>query len=186
MAKSTKKPAKKSNVSWAKPATPKAKAQSSAAPNAWAAPGVWPASGLGNLTSATTPKNMESWMNKSQSQFDNFSKDQSAVLQETMQAYMKSGKIAAERMQEMMTTWTQMAQEMSERQAAAMQTMMACKTLPEVTEAQGQLAQKSFDDFMQTFTKMTEMTVKMATETMEPINDQMGKAIKKATDQMAA
>ena len=125
-------------------------------------------------------------MNNSQSQFDSFSKDQGAAIQETMQAYMKSGKIASARMQELMNTYTQMAQELTEKQTAALKNMMTCKTLNEVTEAQSQFAQSSFDDMMQTFTKMTEMGIKFATEAMEPLNDQVGKAIKKATSKMAA
>lgn len=166
-----------------KPAAKKAAANTSSAP---LGAGVWPSAGFGNFTSPTSPKTMESFMNKSQSQFDAFSKDQSAVMQETMQACMKSGKIAAERMQDMMNVCMQMCQESSEKQAEAMKALLSCKTLTDVTETQGKLAQTGFDDMIQAMTKMTEMGIKCTTEVMEPLNDQLGKAMKKATESMAA
>ena len=125
-------------------------------------------------------------MNKSQSQFDGFYKDQGAAFNDAMEAYMKSGKIAAERSQEFMNYATQFYQEYSEKQAAAMKGMMACKTVTDVADAQSKFAQTNFDDMMQTFTKFTEMGIKFASEAFEPFNDQFGKAIKKASDTMAA
>jgi phasin family protein len=148
--------------------------------------GMWPAAPFPNFTASTSPKTMESFMNKSQSQFDAFSKDQSAAYQDALQAYMKSGKIAAERMQDMMGYCMQMCQESSEKQAEAMKNFFTCKTVTDVTEAQSKFAQTSFDDMVQAMTKMTEMGIKCSSEIMEPFNDQFGKAMKKATETMAA
>lgn len=167
-----------------KPATKPQKQKASSQPLMGA--GMWPSAPFPNFTASTSPKTMESFMNKSQSQFDALSKDQSAAFQDALQTCMKSGKIAAERMQDMMGYCMQMCQESSEKQAEAMKNFFTCKTLTDVTEAQSKFAQTSFDDMVQAMTKMTEMGIKCSTEIMEPFNDQLGKAMKKATESMAA
>lgn len=183
------------NTAMAKKVTPKAKAKPAkkvaAAPKSAKAftpatnfgVGVWPAAGF---TSPTTPKSMESMMSKSQSQFDAMSKDANYIVKDGMEAFVKSGKIAAERIQDIMSTCMSLCQDATEKQASAIKTLMACKTINEVTDAQSKLAQQSFDEVMSALTKVTEMSIKLATESLEPINDQMGKAMKKATDKMAA
>lgn len=183
MAKKYKKPtkAKAMNKATKKSAFKPKAAMPFSAPNYGA--GVWPSAGF---TAPTTPKAMESMMNKSQSQFDAFSKDQGAMVKQSMEAMMKSGKICAERMQEMMNMYMAYAQDASAKQADCMKTLMTCKTMNEMTEAQSKICQSSFDDMMQAMTKFTEMGVKFASEAMEPLNDQIGKAMKKATDNMAA
>jgi phasin family protein len=172
----------KAKAKWSKPSASKAKSAMTSPLGA----GVWPAAGFNTFTASTTPKNMENFMNKSQSQFDNLTKDQGAWVKDTMEAMMKSGKVTAERMQEMMNFCTQMAQESSEKQAQMMKSMMQCKTMSDWTEFQSKCAQNSFEDMMQAMTKFTEMTIKVTSEAMEPINDQMTKAMKKASDTMAA
>lgn len=170
------KPAKKTGAASAAPRATKAPANNFGV-------GVWPAVGF---TSPTPQKSMEQAMNKTQSQYDAFSKDANAYMQENMNALSKSGKICAERMQDMMSTCMELCQGASEKQANALKNMMACKTINEVTDCQTKLAQQSFDEMMSAWTKLTEMGVKCATEVMEPLNDQIGKAVKKATDSMAA
>lgn len=179
-AKTTKKVSKLKTAAPAKKFAPAKPFGKSATPNFGV--GVWPTS----LTAPTTPKSMESMMSKSQSQFDNMSKDANAVVKDGVEAFVKSGKIAAERMQDIMSTCMSMAQDASEKQASAMKNLMACKTINEVTDCQSKLAQASFDEMMSAFTKMTEMSIKMATEAVEPINDQVSKSIKKATESIAA
>jgi hypothetical protein len=58
--------------------------------------------------------------------------------------------------------------------------------LNEFTDVQTRMAQASFDEFMTNSTRLSEKAVKLMTEAMEPINDQMGKSIKRASDTMAA
>jgi phasin family protein len=181
---SKKKSAPKAKAGKASPAAQKSAApKSAAAPSPFGGVGVWPGAGF---TSPPTPKSMESMMSKSQSQFDNMSKDANAYVKEGVEAFVKSGKICAERMQDIMQTCMSICQEAGEKNAEAVKTLMACKTINEVADTQSKLAQQNFDEMMQALTKMTEMTIKLTREAMEPINDQMGKAIKKATDSMAA
>ncbi len=148
--------------------------------------GVWPNAGLNTFTSATTPKNMESFMNKSQSQFDAFYKDQGSAFKEAMDAYAKSGKITAERMQEFMNYYMEFCQNYSTQQASAFQNMMACKTANDVAEAQNKFAQNNFNEMMQAFTKFSQFGMQFASDAFEPFGDQFSKAMKKASESMAA
>lgn len=186
MPQAPKKPATKSSPkkpSGKSSAAPKSAASKSTSPFG---AGVWPSAGLNTFTSATTPKNMESFMNKSQSQFDAFYKDQGAAFKEALEAYSKSGKVTAERMQEFMNYYMEFYQNYSSQQANAFQNMMACKTANDVAEAQTKFAQDSFNEMMQAFTKFSQFGMQFASEAFEPFGDQFGKVMKKATDTMAA
>ncbi len=131
-------------------------------------------------------KGMEIPMSKSNKSFEKIAQDASAMSQEQMDAFMKSSQIFAKGMEDMMKACMDMAQNSAAKSQEAAQELMACKTLNELTEAQTKLAQSSFDEFMTGATKMSEMGVKLATDAMEPINDQMSKTMKKASESMAA
>ena len=129
---------------------------------------------------------MENPMSKSNKSFEKIAQEANAIGQEQMDALMKSTQIFTKGMEEIVKTCMDLAQNSAAKSQEAAQNMMACKTLNEFTEAQTKFAQTSFDEFMSNATKMSEMSVKMATEAMEPINDQLGKAMKKASESMAA
>lgn len=114
-------------------------------------------------------------------QYEKITSDAAAMGQEQMDAFVKSSTIFAKGMEGVMKTCMDMAQSSAEKAQAAAKTMMTCKTINELTEAQSKFAQASFDEFMTGANKISEMSVKLATECMEPINGQMGKAIKKAS-----
>lgn len=118
--------------------------------------------------------------------YDVFTRDSGAAVKDSMDALMRSGKIFAERYQDMMSTCMSMCQDCTEKQASAVKSMMTCKTLNEATEAQNKLAQQSFDDMMSAMTRLTEMSIRMANECMEPINDQISRSVKKASESLAA
>jgi phasin family protein len=181
MADKAKKVSKPKSVA-KKSAKPFATKSSKPAPSVFGV-GVWPTAGF---TAPTTPKSMESIMSKSQNQFGAMSQDANVIVKDSVEAFVKSGKIAAERVQDIMSTCMSMAQDASEKQASAIKNLMACKTINEVTDCQSKMAQQSFDEIMSAMTKVTELSIKLATEAMEPINDQVSKSIKKATDSIAA
>jgi phasin family protein len=129
---------------------------------------------------------MESPMMKNNKQFDKITQDSFMMGQDQMDAVMKSCTIWAKGMEDIMKICMDIATEAGEKTQNAAKTVMSCKTVNEFTEAQTKLAQASFDEFMTNATKISEKTVKLCTEAMEPINDQMGKTMKRATDSMAA
>ncbi len=125
-------------------------------------------------------KKTENTIMNTNKQFEKFTQDAANYGQEQVEAFVKSGTILAKGMEDIMKTCMSLAQTQAEKGQEAAKTIMACKTLNEFTEAQSKLAQDSFDDFMSGATKLSELSIKVATESLEPINDQVGKAMKKA------
>jgi phasin family protein len=131
-------------------------------------------------------QSMEKTMTKSKSQMDRLAQDAGHMGKEGFEAFIKSSTVFAKGFEEILRAGVALAQDSAERQAQYMKEALSSKTLNEWTEVQNKIAQASFDDFMAGTTKITEMGVKVLTETAEPFNAQMGKAIKKASDSMAA
>jgi len=120
-------------------------------------------------------------MMKGNKQFDQFTQDAAVMGQDQIDAVIKSSTIFQKGMEEIIKVASQIAQEAGEKQAAATKTLFSCKTLNEFTDAQSKLAQSSFDNFLSNATKLSELSVKVCTDCMAPINDQVGKAMKKAS-----
>lgn len=120
---------------------------------------------------------METTMNNFKEQVEKMSGGASESAREGVENFTKSGATFTKGAELMMKTITSAVQESSQRNAEAMKAMMACKTLNEFTDAQNKMAQQNFDDMMSTMTKMSEMTIKLCKEAMEPMNAQMTKAM---------
>ena len=132
------------------------------------------------------PFKLETDMFKTAPQFDKLAQDAAVAGQDQVDAIVKSSTIFAKGMEEIIKTCMDIAQEAGEKSQNVAKTVMSCKTLNEFTDVQTKLAQASFDEFMTNATKISEKAVKLCTEALEPINDQMGKSIKRASDAMAA
>lgn len=136
------------------------------------------------------PKNdffkMEMDLMKPNKQFEKLTQDATALGQDQLDALIKSTAIFQKGLEEIVKVTTQIAQEAGESNASATKALFACKTLNELADAQTKLAQTSFDTFMSNATKLSELSVKVCTDSLAPINDQMGKSIKKASETMAA
>lgn len=119
-------------------------------------------------------------------QFDKLTQDAAVMGQDQVDAIVKSTTIFQKGMEEIIKVASQIAQEAGEKNAAAAKQLFSCKTLNEFTDAQSKLAQSSYDQFLSNATKLSELSVKVCTDTFAPINDQVGKTIKKASDTKAA
>lgn len=135
----------------------------------------------------TTPnKAMEKIMTQSKTQFDNLTKDATEMGRENIEACIQSSTIFAKGCEDMMRTMMSLAQNAAERQGKFVKEALNSKTLNEWTEVQNKIAQSNFDEFMSSATKMTELSVKVLNDAVEPINAQMTKGVQKATKSMAA
>jgi phasin family protein len=123
---------------------------------------------------------METTMNSFKEQVEKMSGGASESAREGIESLSKSGATFSKGAEQMMKTLAEVVQESSQRNAEAMKKMMACRTLNEFTDAQNKMAQQNFDDMMSTMTKMSEMTIKLCKEAMEPMNAQMTKAMNSA------
>lgn len=147
---------------------------------------VIPFAQLGGNASGTSFESMEKIMNTSKNQYEKISSDAANASRQSVEALMKSSNIMMKGCEQLFKACAEIAQESTERNTEAFKNLMACKTLNELTEAQNRMAQENFDEVMTTCTKLSELTIKLCTEVLEPINDQVTKSFKKATESMAA
>ena len=132
-----------------------------------------------------TANAMETMMSK-KNQFDRMSQETAVLQKEGVEALVKSGSIAMKGMEDIFKTCMQVSQTSAEKGAEGFKALLGCRTLNELAETHNKLAQQSFDDFMTTATRLSELAVKLATDAFEPINDQFNRSIRKASDAAAA
>lgn len=108
------------------------------------------------------------------------------AMQQSIEACIKTSTTFAKGAEQLIKTVSELAQESTQRNSEAVKSLMATRTLNEFAEAQNKLAQSNFDEAMSAATKLSEMTIKLYTEALEPINGQMTKAMKKVSESMAA
>lgn len=125
---------------------------------------------------------LETDMFKGNKQFDKITQDAAAIGQDQMDAVSKAATIFAKGMEDIVKTYMEIMQSAGEKSQSATKTIMSCKTLNEFTDAQTRLAQSSYDEFLANATKISEKSVKLCTDALEPINDQLGRSIKRATN----
>lgn len=118
--------------------------------------------------------------------FEKTANDAAAFGKEQMEAYAKVTSAMAKGSEELLKACITLSQEAAEKNAAAVKALMACKTLNELTETQGKLVQEGVEGMISSMTKLSELGVKIASESLEPINAQYSKAMKKAGESMAA
>ncbi len=118
--------------------------------------------------------------------FDNFTKEAAEMSREYSEACVKSGTILMKGMEDFVGVVMSIAQSSAEKQAQFIKEAMSSKTINEFAEVQNKIAQANFDDFMAGATKLTEIGTKLMTDTAEPVNAQIGKAIKRASESVAA
>lgn len=123
---------------------------------------------------------MEASMINGNKEFEKLAQTAQRAGQEQMEALTKSATILAKGMEDIFQTCMGIMQSSGKKSQDAAKSLMGCKTLDEFTQAQNKLAQASFDDFVSGATKVSEISVKVCTESVAPINDQLGKSIKKA------
>lgn len=144
------------------------------------------AASMCNPSSSNNFDSVEKIMGSAKSQYEKISGDAGTVSRQGVEAWTKSASCFAKGAESIMKTMMSMAQENTERSSSAWKSLMAAKTVSELSEAQSKLAQQGFEDAMAAATKISEMTIKLCTEALEPINDQVTKTVKKASEGFSA
>ena len=119
-------------------------------------------------------------------QYEKLTGDATSSLREGVESCVKSSSTFAKGAEQLIKTLAEVAQESGQRNAEAIKSLMASRTLNEYADAQNKLAQQNFDDAMSTMTKLSEMTIKLYTEAFEPVNAQMTKAMSSVMKKNAA
>ena len=113
--------------------------------------------------------------------------DEFATLnKDAMDAYVKAGNVFAKGMEDLGKSVFAFAQTQAEANVAAAKTLMTAKTLNDVVEIQSDLARSQFDALVAEGTKVSEISLKIANETVEPIQAQMNVFVEKAMKPVAA
>lgn len=123
---------------------------------------------------------------KNATQFDKFIKETTEFGTQYSDACTKSNAILMKGFEDIMGTMMSIAQTTAEKQSAFVKQAMGSKTINEFAELQNKAVQANFDDMMSNATKISEIGVKVLTESAEPVNAQVSKAVQKATESMAA
>ena len=132
-------------------------------------------------TSPSLPM-METIMNDTQKNFEKFQNETANSTRQGIEAVAKSGTAFAKGWEQLIKTSIELAQNSAERQSTAFKDLMSCKTLNDLTEAQNRIAQAKFEEAMQAATKISEISIKIATEAFEPINEEVSKNIRKTSE----
>ncbi len=119
-------------------------------------------------------------------QFDKFIKDTTDIGTQYSDACTKSNAILMKGFEDIMGTVMSLAQSSAEKQAAFMKEALSSKTINEFAEVQNKIAQANFDDIMSGATKISEISVKVLTDSAEPVNAHFTKTMQKATESVAA
>lgn len=129
---------------------------------------------------------MEPFMPNNSAQFDQFSNDAMQAIKEGNDAFTKSSNIMFKGFENYIKAFSNVVQETTDKSTAAFKEISQCKTLNEFTETQNVLAQKALEDLISNSTKLSELSVKICSESFEPINEHFTKTYKKASEKMAA
>lgn len=186
---------KKASKASGTPSVSATKSAPSAAKTASTSSSVVPFNPLSSMTNSTlcnfnksvpsfggSFESMESIMTNYKDQYENTA----ASVRTGIESCVKSSATFAKGAEQIVKTLTELAQGSTQRNSEAMKSLMATRTLNEFAEAQNKLVQQNFDEMMSAATKVSEMTIKLCTEALEPINGQMTKAMKKAGESFAA
>ncbi len=117
--------------------------------------------------------------------FEKMSQEAANVGKETMEACQKSASILAKNSQACMTSYMAMLQSAAEKQSRLMKDMLGKKTINEMSETLQSASQESFSEAMENMSKLSEQSIKAMMDCCEPLNTQMNKAAKKASDMAA-
>lgn len=110
----------------------------------------------------------------------------SQIGKDNVEAVVKSSQILAKSAEQLGRAIAGFTQSSLEIGAQAGQALLGVKTLRDLVEVQSEFARNSFDHFVAGTSKISDMTVKVANEALEPINQCMNESIDKATKKFAA
>lgn len=104
--------------------------------------------------------------------------DFNSLGQENLDAVVQSGTIYAKGVETIGREVMSFAKAAMDNNVAATKAMFGAKSLREVVDLQNELTRKTFDRFVAEYGKLTEMSVKLATDASEPIQTRVEKAVK--------
>ena len=134
---------------------------------------------------AMTQEQVEAAVKAGTELFGNY-EDLVAFNKETVDAFVTSGSVWVKGMQDLNRVWFGLAQASMEESVNATRALMGCKTLPDVIKVQSDLGRTNYDKLVSESRKLSDLSVKVAEQTFEPINARVNAAVEKFTQPIAA
>ncbi|WP_421877426.1 phasin family protein [Pacificispira sp.] len=131
---------------------------------------------------AATKEQVEKASTAAMKSYDEFA----ALNKDAVDAYVKAGNVFAKGFEDLGKTVFAFAQSQAETNVNAAKALMSAKTINDVVEIQSDLARTQFDAFVAEGTKVSEMSLKVANETVEPIQAQFNVVVEKMMKPVAA
>ena len=103
-----------------------------------------------------------------------------AIQKEGVDALIKAGAIWAKGAEDFGKAYLALAQETAESNSEAAKALLSAKSFNEAVELQAEIARKSFDKSLNEGTKLSELSLKVANEAFQPIQQQLTAAVAKA------
>ena len=116
-------------------------------------------------------------MTKQPFNFDNIAQEAANQSREGFEAFSRSGAIFAKGYEELLKTAAALTQSAVEQQAEYAKELMGSKSINDYADKQNKIAQANYEQFMETATKLSEMSVKVLSDASEPLNSQVAKAM---------
>lgn len=136
--------------------------------------------------SQATQKNLDQAMTMAKEQVEKASTaffksyDELTVFnKENVEAVVRAGSIYAKGVEELSRAMVTLTQAQVESVAAATKAIFGCTTLQQIVDLNTDLAKTSFDKAVLESSKLSEMTVKVANEALEPIQARVNVAVEK-------
>jgi phasin family protein len=105
--------------------------------------------------------------------------DAIAFGRDNIDAVTESGSIAVSGLKDVGKEWVGLVQKSADDFPAAMKAFAACKTVKEATDLQTDYAKASFESFTATAMKFQQLSMKLATASIEPLNKRFAEAASK-------
>lgn len=112
--------------------------------------------------------------------------DMAGFGKKNVDAFVKSGTLWAQAMQDFGKTFSDMTRLSMEKSVVASQAFMSCKTLADVAKLNNELVKQGYDQAIEDSRKLTDMSIKMTEEVVSPIAEQYNSVVDKITKSMAA
>lgn len=118
--------------------------------------------------------------------YEELSKEAQNTLKEGSEAFAKSGTLAGKSFENYFKTMSTLMQDTAQRQSEMFEELLKCKSLNDLGSVQQKYAQKNIDEALDNLGKITNVTVQICTETLEPIQSHFTNTYKKFGDKIAA
>ena len=132
------------------------------------------------------PKGFEDYMGqakeqveKAQAQTTKAMADMAAFSKENVDAFVVASTLYAKGFENVGKAWYALTQETVEASAAVAKALLGAKTLKEAVDLQTDFAKTTFDKYVAESTKLSEMSIKVANEAIQPINARVNVAVEK-------